>query len=199
MRAVFTSETGLKSRTQFALDSTGCKTVDSYMTGLLRSTVPLMKTDPGSPVAILLVDDNPNGLTARRLILEEQGFSVTTAANAEDAWALFQQSRFDVVVTDYRLPGMNGGDLIRLIRAADSPARVILLSGFIGVLGLNEENTGADELILKTNKEVPELLRAVRKLACQSPRRKPPSPEGSGLGSRSARGRLISRKSAGRS
>ena len=107
------------------------------------------------------------------MILEEQGFTVTTTDNAEDAWTLFQQARFDIVVTDYRLHGMNGGDLIRLIRKSDSPARVILLSGFIGVLGLSEENTGADELILKSNKEVPELLRAVRKLAHQTPRRRP--------------------------
>ena len=167
------------------------------MTGLLLSTVPAMKSDPVSPVAILLVDDNPNGLTARTMILEAEGFSVTTSANAEDAWAIFQQGRFDIVVTDYRLQGMNGGDLIRLIRAANSPARVILLSGFIGVLGLNEENTGADELILKTNKEVPELLRAVRKLAHQTPRRKPPSPEGGSSTARPARGRVASRKSAG--
>ncbi len=85
------------------------------------------------------------------MILEEQGFSVTTSDNAEDAWSLFQQCRFDVVITDYRIRGMNGGDLIRLIRNVDSPARIILLSGFIGALGLNEENTGADELILKSN------------------------------------------------
>jgi CheY-like chemotaxis protein len=131
------------------------------------------------------------------MILEEQGFSVTTSANAEDAWAIFQQTRFDVVITDYRLAGMNGGDLIRLIRGADSPARVILLSGFIGVLGLNEENTGADELILKSNKEVPELLRAVRKLAHQTPRRRPPSPENRGSVAKAVRGKLVQRKSAG--
>ncbi len=151
-----------------------------------------MKSDSASASAILLVDDNPNGLAARRMILEEQGFAVTTSQNAEDAWALFQQTRFDVVVTDYRLAGMNGGDLIRLIRASDSPARIILLSGFIGVLGLNQENTGADELILKSNKEVPELLRAVRKLAQQSPRRRPPAPASTRVA-----GRLVARKSAG--
>jgi CheY-like chemotaxis protein len=130
------------------------------------------------------------------MILEEQGFAVTSSDNAEDAWTLFQQARFDVVITDYRLQGMNGGDLIRLIRDSDSPARVILLSGFIGVLGLSEENTGADELILKSNKEVPELLRAVRKLAHQTPRRRPPSPVG-GSATGSARTRLLNRKSAG--
>src|SRR5271163_3010657 len=156
-----------------------------------------MKSDPGSSVSILLVDDNPNGLTARSMILEEQGFSVTTSANAEDAWVFFQQARFDIVVTDYRLSGMNGGDLIRLIRAADSPARIILLSGFIGVLGLNQDNTGADELILKSNKEVPELLRAVRKLAHQSPRRRPPSPENGRPAGGATRSKLVKRKSAG--
>ncbi len=57
------------------------------------------------------------------MILEEQGFAVTSSDNAEDAWSLFQQARFDIVVTDYRLKGMNGGDLIRLIRNSDSPAQ----------------------------------------------------------------------------
>ena len=150
-----------------------------------------MKSDPCVPLSVLLADENPNGLAARQLILEEQGFAVTTCATAEEAWEIFQRSRFDVVVTDYRFSGMNGGELIRLIRSADSPARVILLSGFLGVVGLSEDNTGADEVILKSNKEVSELLRAVRKLGSQSPRRRPPS------GARSGRSRLIMRKSAG--
>lgn len=156
-----------------------------------------MKSASGSSANVLLVDENANGLTARRMILEEQGFAVTTCRNAEEAWAAFQQSRFDVVVSDYRLPGMSGGDLIRLIRESDSPARIILLSGFIGILGLNEENTGADELILKSSTEVPELLRAVRKLAHQTPRRRPPSPENGGSAPRTARTKLLSRKAAG--
>jgi CheY-like chemotaxis protein len=180
----------LKSRTEFALVSTGCKSLDSPMTGLLLSTVPAMKSDPCAALSVLLVDESSNGLAARRLILEEQGFAVATCATAEEAWEIFQRSRFDVVVTDYRFSGMNGGDLIRLVRGADSPARVILLSGFIGVLGLNEDNTGADEVILKSSKEVPELLRAVRKLGSQSPRRRPPS------GAKAGR-RLIMRKSVG--
>ena len=161
------------------------------MTGLLLSTVPAMKSDPCAALSVLLVDENPNGLAARQLILEGQGFTVTTCVTAEQAWEIFQRSRFDVVVTDYRFSGMNGGELIRLIRGADSPARLILLSAFNGVLGLNEENTGADELILKSSKEVPELLRAVRKLGAQSPRRRPPA------GAKSGRVRLIVRKSAG--
>lgn len=156
-----------------------------------------MKSEAVPSASVLLVDDNPNGLTVRRMILEEQGFTVTTCSNAEEAWALFQQSRFDIVVTDYRLEGMSGGDLIRMIRASDSPARIILLSGFIGVLGLNQENTGADELIIKSSKEVPELLRAVRKLAASTPRRRPPSAENTSAAPSSGRRKLVARKSAG--
>lgn len=155
-----------------------------------------MKSGAVSPAEILLVDNNPNGLTARKLILENEGFHLTAVATAEDAWEIFQQKRFDIVVTDYKLngvTGINGGELVRLIRAADSPCRVILLSGFIGALGLTEENTGADELILKSAKEVEELRRAARKLAHQGPRRRP---VGSAPDPRRGR-RLVTRKPAG--
>ena len=66
------------------------------------------------------------------------------------------------------MSGIDGVELIRRIRATDSPARIILLSGFIGCLGMTEQSTGADELISKSNKEVPELLRAIRKLASEA-------------------------------
>jgi hypothetical protein len=53
--------------------------------------------------------------------------------------------------------------------------RIILLSGRIEVLGMTEKSTGADELICKSNKEVPELLRAVKALAAKPRRRGPGS------------------------
>ena len=134
-----------------------------------------MKIDPVSHASILLVDDNTHGLVARGMILKEIGHTVTTAQSGEEAWELFQKTPFDLVVTDYRMGKMDGLELIRLIRASGSPARVILLSGFVGCLGMTDAATGADEVIAKSSKEVPELLRAVKKLAHQPPRRKPGS------------------------
>ena len=124
-----------------------------------------MKTEAVSPAKILLVDDNPHGLVARRMILEEQGYGVETALSGEEAWQTFQKTRFDVVVTDFRMGGMDGLQLIRLIRASDSPARIVLLSGFVECMGMTEESTGADEVLSKSNKEVQDLLRVVKKLA----------------------------------
>lgn len=137
-----------------------------------------MKKDDISAARILLVDDNARGLTARSMILTDLGYDVVTALSGEEAWEIFQSSRFDVVVTDLRMGGMDGVELIRRIRATDSPAGIVLLSGFVDCLGLTSESTGADELINKSNKEVPELVRAVRKLAVRPRRKKPASERG---------------------
>src|SRR5580658_8207068 len=137
-----------------------------------------MKKDSVLSAKILLVDDNARGLTARKMILADQGYGVQTALSGEEAWELFQQHTFDVVVTDLRMGGIDGVELIRRIRATDTPTRIILLSGFIDCLGMTTESSGADEVINKSNKEVPELLRAVRKLAARPRRRKPGSQGG---------------------
>jgi CheY-like chemotaxis protein len=136
-----------------------------------------MKKEDVSATRILLVDDNKGGLTARGMILADHGYVIETAQSGEAAWELFQRQQFDVVVTDLRMGEMDGVELIRRIRATDSPAGIILLSGFIDCLGMTPQSTGADELINKSNKEVPELLRAVRKLAAR-PRRKKPGSQG---------------------
>ena len=66
----------------------------------------------------------------------------------------------DIVVTDYRMKHLDGLEFIRMIRESGSVSRVIMLSGFATALGMTPESTGADEVIAKSNKEVPELLRA---------------------------------------
>lgn len=128
-------------------------------------SVPLMKLSPFSPVRILLADDNQHGLLARQMILQDQGYEVVTTTSGEEGWAMFQGSHFDLVVTDYKMKQMNGVDFIALIRGSGSPARVIMLSGFASKMGMTAATSGADELIAKSHKEVPELLRAVKKLA----------------------------------
>jgi CheY-like chemotaxis protein len=105
------------------------------------------------------------------MILKEHGYEVETALSGEEAWEIIQKNHFDIVVTDFRMKAMTGLELIQLIRASDSPARIVLLSGFLNGLGMTEQSTGADELVAKSDKEVPELLRAVKKLAAQPNRR----------------------------
>jgi CheY-like chemotaxis protein len=133
-------------------------------------------SDQDSPHAmILLVDDNSNGLKARKSVLEEHGHTVVTSCGGEDALERFQREKFDLVVTDYKMPGMNGIELISRVREVRPELPVILLSGFADTLGLTQENTGADAVIQKNAHEVPHLVRAVGKIAQQKFVRKPPT------------------------
>jgi CheY-like chemotaxis protein len=138
-----------------------------------------MKNLPASIPHILLVDDNRDGLLVRRALLEEIGYTVEVAENGEKGLALFQASNFDVVVTDYRMPKMNGVELIARIRQIDPHARIVLLSGFVEPLGLTEENTGADAVIAKSANEPGHLARAVKRLV-NGGKRKPPSSQNGG-------------------
>jgi CheY-like chemotaxis protein len=123
---------------------------------------------------ILLVDDNPLGLAARRSVLEELGHKVATAGAPQDALELCVKQRFDVVVTDYKMPKMNGVEFITRLRKQNPPPLVILISGFTDTLGLNESNTGADIVLQKSSHEVTQLIRAVNRLLRKPPSRKPP-------------------------
>jgi CheY-like chemotaxis protein len=116
------------------------------------------------PTNILLVDDNPHGLVARRNILEELGYQVVSASSGQEALQLVEQHHFDVIVTDYRMPAMDGVVLIAALRKLQFVNPIILLSGFLSHLGLTEESTGADLLIQKSNHETDQLVRAVKKL-----------------------------------
>ena len=127
---------------------------------------------------ILLVDDNSNGLKARKSVLEEHGHNVVMSCGGEDALERFQREKFDLVVTDYKMPGMNGVELISRIRQMRPEVPVILLSGFADTLGLTQEDTGADAVIQKNAHEVPHLVRAVAKIAQQKFVRKPPASQG---------------------
>src|SRR5208282_5060786 len=86
---------------------------------------------PAKTPEILLVDDNRQGLIARKSVLQELGYNITTAANGDEALELFSKQHFDVVVTDFKMPRMDGIELIKRIRSTQAGTRIILLSGFV--------------------------------------------------------------------
>ncbi len=129
---------------------------------------------PPTHARILLVDDNRDGLLVRKSLLEEIGYCVTMAVDPKEALQSFESLPFDVVVTDFRMPGMNGAELIERLRKLNPNVRVILLSGFVDPLGLTEETTGADVVIAKSAHEPQHLVRWVRRLVNRATARKPP-------------------------
>ena len=80
---------------------------------------------------ILLVDDEPETLEAFGALLRAEGAVLTTAASAEEALAQATPERFDLIVSDIAMPGMDGYALLRRLRElglVDVPA--IALTGF---------------------------------------------------------------------
>jgi CheY-like chemotaxis protein len=126
---------------------------------------------------ILLVDDNQHGLAARKTVLEELGYLITTAGSAQEALEQFARRSYDLIVTDYKMPKMNGKELIERVRKQAPSIPVILLSGFVDAIGLDEKSTGADVVIQKSANEVAHLVRAVKRLAARKPPRKPAANE----------------------
>jgi DNA-binding NtrC family response regulator len=90
---------------------------------------------------ILLVDDEQSLLMTLAANLELDGFDVTTAENGQRALELFEETAFDLVLSDIRMPGMNGVDLFRRIRAARPECPVVLMTAF-ALEGLVQEAIG---------------------------------------------------------
>src|SRR5258708_18862969 len=137
---------------------------------------------------ILIVDDNSMGLMARRTVLEELGHKVHTCSSGQEALEQCGKQRFDVVVTDYKMPKMNGIEFIRELRKHHPGVPVILISGFTDALGLNEATTGADIVIQKSSLEVGQLIRAVNRLL-RRPAKKPHRAQSPEPGGQRQRGR----------
>ncbi|HUJ21447.1 MAG TPA: response regulator [Bryobacteraceae bacterium] len=120
---------------------------------------------------LLLVDDNPHGLIARQTVLEELGYTIHTGSSGADALTLLEKKKVDLVITDFRMPNMDGVELINRIREAHGDIPIILLSGFVEPLGLTEESTGADVVLAKSAGEVGFLIRSVKRLLNRPPRK----------------------------
>jgi CheY-like chemotaxis protein len=123
------------------------------------------KSSPLSARArILLVDDNANGLAARKSVLEELGYRIVTSTTGADALEQFAAHKFELVITDYKMPRMDGLELIGRLRKLAPDLPIVLVSGYVDTMGMNEISTGADVVIQKSSNEVSHLVRSVSRL-----------------------------------
>jgi DNA-binding NtrC family response regulator len=83
-----------------------------------------------SPARILLVDDEPDMLENCSRILSRQGHTCVTAANGREALAVLERERPDLLVTDLKMPEMDGMTLLRHAHDLDPTLPVIMLTAF---------------------------------------------------------------------
>lgn len=114
--------------------------------------------------SILLVEDEQKIADTLKLGLSENGYEVEVAYDGNIGLKLFETRSFDLVVLDINLPGMNGYDLCKRIRARNANIPVIMLTA---LSSLNDKiegyDAGADDYIIKPF-EFRELLMKIRVL-----------------------------------
>ncbi len=106
---------------------------------------------------ILVVDDIPATLKILRRRLELRQYTVVTALSVEEALSAMEADSVDLVLTDYRIPKVDGLDLVRFIRENRRDIEVIMMTGYPSIEGAVEAiNTGASEYLAKpfTDKEL---------------------------------------------
>ena len=79
---------------------------------------------------ILIVDDEEHIRDILSEFLTEQGFEVMDAPNGEVALDLFETNSFDLVITDIRMPKMNGLELLSVVKSRDNSNPVVLMTGY---------------------------------------------------------------------
>jgi DNA-binding NtrC family response regulator len=122
---------------------------------------------PSRPNRILVVDDEPQVVRAMERMLRRDGLEVETAPCAERALALLEARLPDVIISDYRMPGMNGDELLRLVAERHPAVGRILVSGYTVQVAACGGASIAHEIFAKPWDE-PALLAAVHRLG--SPR-----------------------------
>ena len=78
---------------------------------------------------MLLADDEPGVREAVGLLLTIDGHTVVQAANGREALENFESDRFDLVITDYAMPGMAGDELACNIKRAAPALPIIMITG----------------------------------------------------------------------
>jgi DNA-binding response OmpR family regulator len=114
--------------------------------------------------SILLVEDEKKIADTLKFGLHENGYQVIVAYDGNIGWKLYQQHRFQLIILDINLPGINGYELCKNIRTHDAQVPIIMLTA---LNSLNDKiegyDAGADDYIVKPF-EFKELLMKIRVL-----------------------------------
>jgi DNA-binding NtrC family response regulator len=99
---------------------------------------------------VLVVDDEPRACSALQGLLRQRGYEVATAGNAFRGLELLGELRPQVVLTDLRMPGLDGLAFLDSVRAAAPGTRIIVMTGYGSVdVAVDAMRRGADDVLEK--------------------------------------------------
>ena len=120
------------------------------------------------PATILVVEDDPGAAESLRYVLEDEGHTVIAAGTGEEGLSLAGRERCDLVLTDLKLPGLSGLDLVKRLHTARARLPIILMTAH-GTTEVAIEATrhGAFDYLLKPF-EMPMMLEAIQRALAAS-------------------------------
>jgi two-component system response regulator AtoC len=126
----------------------------------LASALPGMVREETHVTRVLIVDDAPEVARALRRMLTRRGFTAEVAASGEEGLARLESFAPDVVISDHRMPGMNGPEFLDEVRRRAPSAVLFIISGLTdlgaqagpgegGVHGVLAKPWNDDELVAR--------------------------------------------------
>jgi CheY-like chemotaxis protein len=109
------------------------------------------------------VDDEPFVCDAVKMMLEFDGHVIETAAGGQAALAAFEKGKFDVVITDYAMPGMKGNELATRIRAVDPTQPIVMITAYAEMLSSNKTPLDAVDCLISKPFLLEDLRAAIAK------------------------------------
>ena len=88
---------------------------------------------PVSTKTVLCVDDERIGLRVRKIMLESRGYKVLTANDGAEGLKLFDENHVDLVVLDYFMPELNGGEVAAEMRRRRPGVPIVFLSAYFSL------------------------------------------------------------------
>ncbi len=99
---------------------------------------------------LLLVDDDKNALDGLVKILEGDGYHVSGVLSGYEALNLLSKKKFDIIITDMKLPGMGGLNLIHEVRKMDESVAIVLITAYSSIkTAVDAIKCGADDYLTK--------------------------------------------------
>jgi EAL domain-containing protein (putative c-di-GMP-specific phosphodiesterase class I) len=98
------------------------------MISKIRSEATQAPSSQRARTSVLLVDDDPGVLKMTRRVLERAGHDVVACSSGEEALLALEGQAFDAMLSDVRMPGVTGMDLLRAVRERDLDIPVLLMT-----------------------------------------------------------------------
>ena len=109
-----------------------------------------MPTSRNQRLQILVVDDEAAIRSVIKMFLQYEGHEVQTVSSGEEALSLLENSKFDLIITDYSMLDMKGDELAAIIKQRLPAQPIIMISAYAEMLkGSGNPLTGVDALVSK--------------------------------------------------